>query len=87
MDNAGTLSCSSSLIACIGIVNSTNLRFEALNNATIRCTNDPPSSPGTGLVFSDSHNVSFYGITFEGCGSSVIFNASTDISFEKCIFR
>ena len=70
------------------------MRFEAVNegNATIKCSGE--DSAGTGiydnLFFTNSQNISFSGIAFEGCGpisSNVFFVLSQLISFENCIFR
>ena len=57
----------------------------------IKCTND--TSDGDtydNIFFCASHNVSFVGVEFQGCGpvsSNVFFNDSTDILFDDCTFR
>lgn len=68
------------------------MRFEALNigKALVRCATDDMTEEFGNIFFCNSHNITFSGIVFEGCGpreSNVFFTNSTDISFEDCTFR
>lgn len=71
------------------------MRFEATNvgKAMIRCASNTLASMTEefgNIFFCNSHNITFSGIVFEGCGpreSNVFFINSTDISFENCTFR
>lgn len=77
-------------IGCISITQSTDISFEAINEgkAIIKCATS--SDIYNNLIFCGTQNVTFTGVNFEECGplsSNVFFNGSSDILFDRCVFR
>lgn len=75
----------------MGITESTNIRFQAVNEgaAIIKCATASDDTYSNIFVCGSS-NISFLGVRFEECGpdsSNVFFNDSLDISFESCVFQ